>query len=363
MSLKVSQLQEIATGIKKQQTLLETLKSEVSHVLGQHISISQGLEEACYQVNDILDAMKIKGDLTEVQFKTSLGKKLLESQSSEARRLATRTLPRNLITNLRFDSDRSVRIEACRRLPKDLVFEVAENYPRDFELKYIAEQKKKEADSHLHMYDEKRLGSAAKPEFQSELSDVWYRDIAAKFLQDYGTNIEYQWEEILINRFVASLKDSTRVLVDKQRLYDSLMELIKEKEDNALLKDEQKHIRKLVKMRENREIEDVSDTFNSLLRSEASQAQFVSMVNEAFKVKKSSLPPGIRKYASSPENVQLPTKATIPGGKITSLVERVLDTYVSKWNEYQALKGEPIKISWYEDPSGEGKVGFSAELR
>ena len=363
MSLKVSKLQQIAHSIKKEQDLLESLKLETHAVLGYNVSISEGLDHACFQINHILDVMQAKGNNDEVVFKTSLAKKMLESKSREARRLAARTIQKNLVANLRLDTDSNVRLEACKRLSYDLVSEVVEFFPNDYELHYIAEQKKNEKDDDfLHLYDDKRLGKAAKPVFQPELSDAWYTTVAKKFLQDYGTNIEYQWEEPLIHRYCSSIKATTGVVVDSKKMYDKIIELIKQKEEEALLKDEKNRIKKLEKFRENVET-NVADELNDLLKSTTSNLQFVSKINQMFEVKTSILPSGIRKYSSVISEVSLPTKAKIPGGKLTTLVEKVLDTYVESWNRHQSLRGEPIKISWSSDQFDSSKICFSALLK
>jgi hypothetical protein len=361
MGLKVNQLKEIAENIKKEQSLLHDLKREVKEVLNYQIDASVGFDNSCHQVNEVLDLMRAKGDTCEYRFKTSLAKKLLESNSHDAKILAVRLLPKNLITNLRFNKDVVIRLEVCKRLPLKMVSEVSEQFPADFELQHIVETKKGEEEEFLHLYDEKRMGAAAKPAFQSELSDSWYREIAAKFLQDYGTNIEYQWEETLVKRYCESIRNTTGVVVDEKKLYTTLKQLIDEKEDNALLDFEEKKLKKLYKLRENHE-EMLESTLKGLLTSSISQQHFVSTFNEIFDVKQSFLPPTIRKYVSS-SGMSLPVKATIPNNESAVLIERALDSYVKNWNDQQALRGDPIKISWSYDQMNTNKVSFSAELR
>lgn len=364
MVLKVNQLRFITEDIIKNQKLLELLKAEVQFNLGNVINVSEGLDNACYQVNDILDVMHARGNLSETTFKTSLLKKLLESNSNEARRLSARLLPQNLVINLRFDSDPVVRAEACKKLSHKLVAEAVGYFPRDYELQNILEEKAAHDDEHLHYHDSKRLGKAAQSLVHPELSDTWYRDKADRFLQEYGTNIEYQWEEILIKRYCASLKATSGVEIDELRLYEALMDLIDEKHEEALLKDERKHVKKLEKIRESVEpIDEVSDALNTLLKSTVSSNIFISKINEVFSVRESELPAAIKKHTSSNAVTRIPMKATIPGKKMTSLVERTLDQYVSKWNDMQSLQGEPIKIFWDIDPTDSRKVCFSAILR
>lgn len=365
MSLKVSRLQEITQEIKKEQALLESLKLETKNVFGKNISITGGLEHACYQVNNLLDILEAKNQVQNVTFKTTLAKKLLESKCNEAKRLGARTIPLNLAEGLRFDYNQDVRLEVCKRLNPELIDEVLDLFPEDFELQYVVEQKKKKQkeDSFLHIYDDKRLGASAKPFFQPELSDAWYHTVASKFLQDYGSNIEYQWEEPLVHRYCSSVKQSTGVDVDESKLYDKIQELIRQKEDDALLKAEKMRIKKLEKFRESVERKNPEDDLTSIFEETLSNVQKIAKLNEIFQVKQSIIPPGIRKYSNSSVETFVPMKAKIPGGKLTSLVERALDSYVDCWNNQQLIRGEPIKISWSTDQGNSENVCFSLELR
>lgn len=363
MGLRIRQLKFIAEDIVKNQRLLEALREEVRGALGCLINISEGLDEACYQVNDALDVAKAKGNLMHVSIKTALLKKLIESNSDEARKLAARLLPENLIINYRFDKNPEIRAEVCRRLPTKFISEVVEAYPGDYEVAYIFEQKKsKDDERYLNLYNDKRIGDLARPEFQPELSDTWYRDRAQRFLDEYGTNIEYQWEEVLVRRYCASVKATSGVQIDEKKLYDAVMDLILEKEEESLLKDEKKRVNKLEKIRESYEPKFFTDDLKVLLQSSQSSQNFILQVNEKFSIKESQVPAGLRKYTVG-AGFSVPMKATIPGGKLTHLVESILDTYVSKWNEIQSMKGEPLSLNWDADPLNEGKISFRIVLR
>lgn len=365
MGLKVRQLKFITEDIVRNQRLLEALRQEVRGVFGCLINISEGLDDACYQVNDMLDVARAKGDNQQIVIKTSLLKKLIESNSDEARRLAARLLPRNLIINYRFDNNAQVRAEVCRRLPANLIAEVAENFPRDYEVQYILQEKNAHEDEHLHIHNEKRIGDAAKPVFQPEMSDLWYREKARLFLEEYGGNIEYQWEETLVKRYCSSVKATSGIEIDSQKMYETLMDLIIEREEEALLRDERKKIKSLEKIRESCEPLEPSfqgDDLKTLLSTIHSPQGFIQEVNKKFSVRESTIPSSLRKYSAG-GTLSIPMKARIPGGKLNHLVENVLDNYVSKWNEIQVVRGEPLVLNWDVDPVNEGNVCFRVILR
>lgn len=93
--------------------------------------------------------------------------------------------------------------------------------------------------------------------------------------------------------------------------------------------------------------------------------QYIDNFESLFSVKKSQVPPGIRKYQlgeSRATTTHFPTVAAVPGGRITALVERVVDGYVQRWNDRQRTAGEPFRVSW-SPHFREGHVGFQLELK
>ena len=72
---------------------------------------------------------------------------------------------------------------------------------------------------------------------------------------------------------------------------------------------------------------------------------------------------GVQTCALPISETLVPVKGKIPGGKITHLVEKALDGYISNWNGQQAMKGEPYRLSWSPNPMDAGSVGFHVELK
>lgn len=368
MSLKLHQLQNIVNETVKKRAIIDVLRETVQTETGFTIDASSSLDYACYQINDILDVAEARGDYAKLPLKTSTLNKLKESSSAEARKLAARTLPANLAASLRFDRDPSVRQTSCRQLSSELINEVVRRYPRDFEVQHILEAKKKEEAK----LDVKSLDKAAKMNKQAEMSDLWYERHAKNFLEEYGTNIEYQWEEILIKRYCDSLKHTSKIEVDSDKMHKALMKLIKEKEDAALLADAERHVRKLKKEYGITEgatgnqapgVENVTDTLRSIVNNQDRGSAFFSMANQILNVKEATLPASVRKYNVSEGVIRVPVKAKIPGGSLTALAEQAFDAYVAKWNSLQENRGEPLKLSWDPDQGDVAGVTFSVILR
>lgn len=365
MSLSLGQLKEVANNVMKQQRLLDNLVSEARDTFGPTISTRTNLDQVCGEILDRSDLLEARGSQYTSHFRTSTLKKLLETNNRLARFVAARFLPEGLIQDLAYDRDPDVRYEACRRLPEGVLKEVADFYPADFGVKLLIEKKKPaHDDEHLHMYDKKRMGKAARPETQPEFSDLFYETLAKKAVQDYGTNIEGQWEEIYAQRYCSSYKMTNGVELDCDKLYKAIMKELKEKDDHALSHAELKHLEKLHRMRESVEyVQTAEDSLEDLMAENLTPSEYINKVNEAFKVRASSIPAGLRKHTISAGNLNLPMKATVPGGSITYIAEQALDRYVSKWNSTLQLMGENMKLSWSPDPTSSGKVCFHVVIK
>lgn len=365
MTLKLRQLQDVVNETVGKAKIVDVLKESVLAATGFSINSTADVDYVCYQINEILDVSEQKGEDVNLGLKTSLLKKLQESHSFEARKLAARSLPLNVATSMRFDVDPSVRAAVCRRLPVKMLLEVTQRYPNDFEVHHILEAKKKQEAA------KKKMGDASRPLFQAELSDTWYADKARRFLDDYGTNIEYQWEEPLIQRYCSSLKATSGIDLDVDKFYKILMKIIDEKHEDALTDSEIRKMRKMMRERgisesadyEAHSADQVEDVLRSITNSKESNVSFLKRVDEVLSIKRASLPAAIMKYRIADGEVSIPLKGIVPGGKLTPLAEQALDTYVSKWNALQEQRGEPLKLSWNPDPGSAAGITFSVILR
>ena len=362
MSLSIGQLKEVAHGVIRNQKLLNALVSEARASFGPVISSDTTLIRACSEILDRSDLMEARGTDGNIRFRTSTLKKLLETRVPIARLLATRFLPLNLIKDLAFDKDPDVRYEACRRLPATLVNEVSGIYPSDYGVKMLLEKKEKEVkDQHLHMYDKERLGKAANPERQADFSDLWYNTLAYKAVQEYGGNIEGQWEEPFVQRYCASYKATNGVELDSEKLYKSIMNALEKRADDAMTQGELKRLEKLHRMRESKEATPIS--LDERLAEALASPDRLNAIGQLFLVREAAIPSGLRKYTVTSGVFHVPMKATVPGGKLTYAVERALDAYVNAWNSRQEMLGENVKLSWSPDPGSLKNVCFHVVVK
>ena len=360
MSLKFGQLKEVADGVIKRQKLLDAVTTEARDTFGPFISTCADLSRVCDEILNRSDLLEARGRPYAHHFKTSTLKKLLESGVQPARLVAARFLPVDLTKDLATDRDPDIRYEACKRLPADVVKEASESYPADFGVKMLLEAKAPAHDSeHLHMYDKKRMGKAARPAIQPDFTDAFYHTHALKAVQDYGTNVEGQWEEVYVKRYCSSYTQTTGIEIDAGKLYKSVMAVLKKKDDDALTQGELKRLEKLHRMRES--AERVSGPSEG--QAVASSSDFIKRVNESFRVRQAMMPAGLRKYTVSSGDFMVPMKATAPGGVLTYDIERTLDDYVSRWNATMQLVGESVQLSWTPDPVSAGGVCFNLVIK
>jgi len=230
----------------------------------------------------------------------------------------------------------------------------------------------KVSDDQFDIHGDDRLGDAIKQNKGPELSDTWYETLAYKFIQDYGTNIEGNWEEVLVNRYCSSVKATSGVDVDCEKLYKSVNDLIKNREDNAIKGTSLKEIaNRLRKLSENEEfdnaIEEQVDVVEELIHSNLTPIEYVAEAKKLFCVKEASIPAGIRKYRlgeSSATSQTFPVLAKLPHkSEIRQIDEQALDLFVKNWTSCQALKGEPLVLSWSPSPTSIGAIGFNIILR
>ena len=101
------------------------------------------------------------------------------------------------------------------------------------------------------------------------------------------------------------------------------------------------------------------------MNSPLSSSEYLSRADRLFRVSKSTIPAGVKKYVvgeGRSSGTAMPVKATVPG-RLTANVERALDVYVEHWNREQSLVGEPYKLSWSPHPMASNVVGFNVVLK
>jgi hypothetical protein len=222
-----------------------------------------------------------------------------------------------------------------------------------------------------------RSGAVVKQDEGAELSDAYYETLAEQLMQDYGRRLEFGWEPDAVRRIARSMKASSGVVIDEDRLLEALDDLRTGRED-AVLERPDTYIREAAAWLRHRAIQETptqipllgeneDDPVKELEQAGADDPAFIDGAERLFAVQEAAVPAAVRKFRlgeglSRPLSV--PVVGRLPhGGAPRALDERVLDMYVRRWNERAAIEGEPVRIKWSPSPHTIDKIGFSIELR
>lgn len=379
--MQLKQLKNVVKKAINEEKDVDALRNEVSRVLGPIMITDVKLESLAEAINDRVEVMNRTGRESQLVFKPSVVSRFMNHPNGEVRKMAANLLPSQLASRMAYDSDSGVRAVIAKKLAAPAVKEMMKKFPHDDELRLIYTKKSttpkplnedglpnpKKADKEFDMYGEP-LGDAVKQPNIPELSDTWYYERSAKFLADYGDNIEYNWEEILAKNYCNHIKATSGVEVDQEKMLKAIKDRIKEKKDRSL---ERNSLRELASsLRRTAEYENLNESLEdedpvySLVESRVSSSTFIEAANKLFNVREATLPSALRKFGVG-KVMSVPMKARVPhGNEIRAIDEQAFDAYVKHWNEKQMLVyGEPIKIDWYVHPTEVGVVGFKATLR
>lgn len=360
MHLRHSQLRSVAKAAVKNEKVARELRDELFDVLGSPIMVSQVPSVVFRTTNEHLDTLAGTGRTPDPRlFRLGVLLEASRHESAEVRKIAARLLPEGRMGGLAFDPSPSVRLAAVRRLPVRFLSEAVSRYPGDDALRAelkarrLAEAGMKQpkiVDEPFDMYGDSPMG---KPEpAEDELSDFWYEKTAHELCKRYGTNIEGQWEEVAA-KVHAEAPRSFGMVIDRGKLLKAIYDCIEEHEAAVL---GESYIPA---------IPTEPDALESLDEARVTPTQYIEEFESLFSVKKSQVPPGIRKYQLGEARAittHFPTVASIPGGRMTAMVERVVDGYVQHWNDRQRTAGEPFRLSWGPH-FDEGRIGFQLELK
>jgi polyhydroxyalkanoate synthesis regulator phasin len=226
--------------------------------------------------------------------------------------------------------------------------------------------------------DAKRMGAAGKQSSFPELSDAWYYSKARKLIQDYGGNLEYNWEKLAVDGFCKNMHLTSKIEVDDKKLYDTLMKMIDDSNDRSMKRDELKEtIEALEKQAlientesyyEMEEVNETPDPVRTLAESKISHGSYVEKAERLFNVRHSIAPASLAKYYQGEGKLcetKLPVVCRLPHTEgFRQIDEKALDRYCEAWNAVQESNGEPVKIDWSVHPDDtNGKVSFKAILR
>lgn len=382
MNLELKQLQYVVTGVMKEEKAMKVLVSELKKNLGMGIMVSNNLKEIALAANEQIDIMEASGHrIDRSKFKVSVLLEAANSSIPSVRKLAARLLPAKFGSKLVLDPVSSVRCSAAKNAPSKLVIEAVKKYPRDYQLQAIAKDLLKEAGlpkptpakDEFDMYGKAPLGSVVKSHPQHEGDDfpeTWYIRIAKKICNDYGGNLERNWEEVAATNFCSHYYSTSKVIIDRDKLLEAIYDCIEERENQVVKEGHGANIiahldKELLQEAFMPIIEEKYDPIAELLESRMTSVDYVTKAEKLFNVRKSIVPPGIKKYCVNEgrnTEISIPVKGQVPGG-FNSRSELALDRYVEAWNKQQALRGEPYQLSWTPHPASIDMVGFHLQLK
>lgn len=242
--LNLGDLQRIVKQTVSEEKAANVLKTEISRVLGPVVITDGSLIEAVSNANDRIDVLTRTGRGDNLDFMAEVITPFMQHASPEIRKFAARVVPQQYLGKMTDDKHGAVRAAVAMRVPTQVVREMMKKFKHDDQLRTIYRQRK------LHeagisapevvpmgtdpTEDAERMGAAAKTNDDAELSDAYYEQLACKFLADYNHNIEHAWENLAVRRYVSSIKATSGVTIDGDKLLKKIKDLIKDKEKLAM---------------------------------------------------------------------------------------------------------------------------------
>jgi hypothetical protein len=253
MRLKINDLQRVAGEAMNAESEAKALREEIVRVLGQRVVVEAPIGRVAADACQVIDADEMSSLHPASKFDKGLMLRYTRHGNPHVRKLAARVVSAKHLTRMLDDTNSLVRAEAAKRADMKLVSEALNRHPDDdglydtYASRLLCEdgtkQPKVTDDEPFDMYGDEPLGDAAKQQPGPELSDTWYKNRAFEFMQDYGTNIEYAWEETLVKVYCDAMHTTSGVEVERDRLLKAIKDLIEEKEDRALERDGLKEVR------------------------------------------------------------------------------------------------------------------------
>lgn len=375
MHLKLEELQKLVTKVVKEEKRYDSLKEEVSRVVGPVVVTTHDLKLMAETANNHLDVLVRSGKQI-TPARTSVLLKFIDSGEPEVRRLIARLLPESFVRKMRFDANHAVRWAVAERLPAKIIAEMVKQFPSDDQLRTIYKSKKlyeaglpspKLADEEFDINGEKPLGDTAHYDDHPGMTDVWYDSLAREIVTKYGHTIETNWEEKAVDNYANGMK-SQGVELDSEKLLDAIYDYLAKREENTLKEGTLRRIAASLRDEDTLDapfmpvIGEGKDVVNSLLRSQVSPAEYIQQFESTFSVTKASVNNIGRKQGIN-ENfarVIVPVEAILPAGTLRPNDEKALDTYTKSWNRQRQLRNQPYRLSW--TPGTRGKVSFQLGL-
>lgn len=373
MGLNLQELQKVVKKVVKEEKNTNHFREEILRVLGPTVLVSRGLESMAKSANDRLDIVEAKGQHVE-SIRPSLLLKFIDSESHEVRKLVARLLPESFLKLLMKDRSHEVRYAVARRASHSLIREMIDQSPKDDYLKEIKKLKSLNEsglptpdvdDEPFDMYGKEPLSKAYENVKDQELTDTWYDTAALSIFNTYGRNVEEQWEEDTVHRYVDSLA-SMNVDVDRDKLLKKVYDLLEDRNDAVVKESSLKDLAMKLKQDDLEFMPIISentDPVEEMLASKTSNDFYISRFEEIFSVEHEVFnnPSHLRGICEGEELVFCPARATIPNNFMRSLDECAFDSYVKSWNFKK--NDSPYRLEWVQDQQKDNIVNFYLELK
>lgn len=374
MGLKLKELQKVVVNVVKKEKSYEILREEVTRVFGPTVLTTRGVNRMAESANDILDIYEATGKSV-AQIKPSLLIKFVNSEHQQVRKLISRLLPENFLKLMMNDPDSSVRYSVAKRLPRSLVVEMTRKFPKDEAIRSLARKKMinedgiakpKLIDEPFDMYGEEPLKSADEDLEHPGLTDAWYETQAHKIFNMYGRNIEQQWEENTVHRYVDSMK-SMGLDVDRDKLLDAVYDLIKSRQDEVMKEGLLSSLASKLRSEGTNFMPVISESVDKskeLISSGYTSSEYIQKFEEAFSVKYAISSSPAKKLLEGSSTVKHPSSAILPGSSYRNVDEKAVDAYVNAWNTKESMRNNvPYRLSWSPDGQVVNMVNFHLELK
>jgi len=365
--ITVGDLKRVMNRTLAEERALASLREEISRAFGPPVNTDVRLEIMAEEANDRLDLFERTGRELRYNFKPSLLLKFSNHPAHEVRRLVSRLLPENFIG--RFISDKSSVVihEIAKRLPLREVQALVKRRSNDDQLLTIYKSRLLKEEGDISHAGETLKGKVKDSLAIHELSDSWYDQMAFNALSDYGVEhggpLENSWDESFVKRYCSSLKATTGIDCDPERLWGAIQRLLDEKDEDALVKNNLKSAAKRVL--ERKSYHERSNPVRDLVGTQCGNAQFVSLFCEIFRVKEAGLSGSLYRAQlteGKSTDLTVPYYAHLPAGyKFSPLIEKAVDRFVHAWNGMRAQRGDLVRINWmpYTDSQ---VIRFTSEI-
>jgi len=361
----VNELKKIVNDTISQERNNSLLREEIFRIFGPVVNTDIKIELMAEEANDRLNVIERTGKRLKESIKPSLLMKFSSHPSSEVRKLIVRLLPENLVERFASDKSNTVLYEVAKRLPLREARALAKRHPGDKALYTIYRDRYL-----LEVAEDLKAGEILKGAVScgpaiDELSVTWYKTEAAKVLRDYGVShggpIENGWDEVFVKRYCASLKDTTGISCDPDRLYKAIQDQIIQR-DNKVLKANEL----TVESKSSSNPFERKNIVENLLKSNLGSLQFVNEFDAIFNTRVMEENFQNHKYRlieNSYLTLDVPVSAKIPAGyKFSSTLESVFDRYVNSWNNVQAQRGSHVRIDWMPHPKNLNYIQFLSRV-